>query len=237
MKTHNTTPPGTQDVTLQALYDRLSKSILESPIVPTVYPVDANALCHYAKILHDRSFQLLELLARPADEAMRVMREVMDRPEREKVLWGMGTVRFRKDAEAAVALRPDFIVSPAFSESVLDVATEAGIPYIPAGQTFQEIQNILDAYQRRDLCLRIIKLCPVFNLDERYVQSLRGCYPEVLFCPTGEVTMENLEHWSHMEGIASSMGSRFVPAEWIAARDHKSISDRLLQVWRIVGKH
>ena len=211
----------------------LFNSILRAPILPTVFPAGAEVLCRYADALAAEGYPALEVLARPLDEALAAMREVFARPQRQVVKWGLGTLRSRDAAVGAVELRPDFLVSPAFSRRVLDVATEAGIPYIPAVHTFQDVQDVIDAFEEKDLEVRILKLCPVYGVTREYVQSLCGCFPGITFCPTGEVTLENYVHWKSTPGIAAPMGSRFVPREILEAGDVQPIRDRLRQLRRL----
>lgn len=51
-------------------------------------------------------------------------------PERHSVPWGIGAITNREAPLRAAELQPDFLISPAFSRRVLELAVEAGIPYV-----------------------------------------------------------------------------------------------------------
>ena len=142
-------------------------------------------------------------------------------------------MRTRQDALQAVALRPDFLVSPAFSRHVLEVAVDANIPYIPAVHTFQDVQNVIDAFGDCGLEVRVLKLCPVYGLTHEYVQALCGCFPGISFCPTGEITLDNYVQWKRMPGIIAPMGSGFVSEDLLNAGDWEGVRARLRLLHRL----
>ena len=109
-------------------------------------------------------------------------------------------------------MKPDFLVSPAFSQRVLDAALEAKIPYIPAVHTFQDVQDVIDAFDDRGVEVRLLKLCPVYGLTRDYVRSLCGCFPGIVFCPTGEITLENYYDWKSTPGIVTSWAAAWFQA-------------------------
>ncbi len=208
-------------------HDDLLHAIINAPIVPTVFPINSQLLERYATVLAQESFPAIEVLARPLDEAMAILEPVLNNPARHSLKWGVGTIKTRAAAQQLVKLKPDFLVSPAFSRHVLDVAAEAGIPYIPGVHTFQDVQNVLDAFDDLGLKASVLKLCPVYGLDENYIAALCGCFPGIHFCPTGEITMDNYLHWKKMPGIIAPMGSLFVPSDIIESQEPDAIQKRL----------
>jgi 2-dehydro-3-deoxyphosphogluconate aldolase/(4S)-4-hydroxy-2-oxoglutarate aldolase len=210
--------------------------IQKAPILPTVYPTDVETLCRYADILHEEGYPALELLGRPHEQALTAMSRIVESPQRHKIKWGLGTVRNHAAARQAVALRPDFIVSPAFSRRVLDMAVQADVPYIPGVHTFQNVQDVIEAFEDCGLTVQVLKLCPVFGLTAEYVQALRGCFPGIVFCPTGEITFENYLEWKQIPGIVAPMGSQLVPKDWLDTGDFESVRHRLRQYRELAGK-
>lgn len=207
----------------------LADLIQQAPILPTVYPTNAATLCRYADILHEEGYPAIELLGRPSEQALAAMSRIVEAPQRSKLKWGIGTVRTHAAARQAVALRPDFIVSPAFSPRVLEMAVQANVPYIPGVHTFQDVQNVIEAFEEYELTVKVLKLCPVFGLSPDYIQALRGCFPGIVFCPTGEITFENYLEWKRIPGIVAPMGSQLVPRDWLDAGDFEAVRHRLRQ--------
>ena len=130
-------------------------ALFQAPILPTVMPMAAERLCGFCEVLHQEGYLALEVLGRPLDAALTAVAQAMRQPQRAKVNWGIGTLRTRDDARRAVDLGPDFVVSPAFSRNVLDGAAEAGIAYIPGVLTFQDVQDVIDAFGERARLIHI----------------------------------------------------------------------------------
>jgi 2-dehydro-3-deoxyphosphogluconate aldolase/(4S)-4-hydroxy-2-oxoglutarate aldolase len=212
------------------------QELLNAPIAPTVYPFSADILCSYARALKAEGFPLLEVLARPAEATFRVIQEINVRPERHLIHWGIGTILTESLARQAIALQPDFLVSPAFSRRVLHVAVQAGIPYIPGVCTFQDVQDVLEAFEAEGLRVQVLKLCPIEGITSDYVRMLGGCYPNIAFCPTGEVTLENLGAWKSTPYIAAPMGSLFVPETALEQRDFEAVRRHLRIIREVAEK-
>lgn len=197
-------------------------------ILPTlIYPActDEDTVCSYIRLLHEEGYPALEILCRPLDAALELFAKVSKREERKLICLGLGTVTSRAAAKRAVELGPDFLVSPAFSKNVLEVAVDAGVPYIPGVLTLQDVQGVLDAFEDAGLSVEVLKLCPASEVDLSYVATLAGCHPGIKFSPSGGVSMENLAYWRSSPHVgAAIMGGMFVPQDvlengnWAEAR-------------------
>jgi 2-dehydro-3-deoxyphosphogluconate aldolase/(4S)-4-hydroxy-2-oxoglutarate aldolase len=209
------------------MHGDLHNKLHKAPYLPTVFPVDVNGLCQFAQLLHDEGYPAIEVLARPEDDLLDVFYQINQRPERLLLQWGVGTVKTAATARKVLELKPDFVVSPAFSRRVLEACAQAKVPYMPAVQTFQDVQNVVEAFDDLGLDLQLLKLCPVYGLTSEYVQSMAKCFPGIRFCPTGEITMENYCYWKKLPEIVTPMGSRMVPRELMQAGDFTAIRKRL----------
>jgi 2-dehydro-3-deoxyphosphogluconate aldolase/(4S)-4-hydroxy-2-oxoglutarate aldolase len=210
----------------------LFEQIVQAPVLPTVFPLEADILCAYGEALHAEGYPALEVLARPLEQALGVMRQVMLRPQRCLVAWGMGTILTESAARQAVELQPDFLVSPAFSRRVLHVAAQAGIPYIPGVRTFQDVQTVLDAFEDEGLPVEVLKLCPIEGVTLEYMRSLAGCYPGIVFCPSGRIPLAEIAHWTRLPYLAAPMDSKFVSLELLETRDVEAIRKHLRMIRR-----
>jgi len=215
-------------------HDELYEQLIAALMVPTVFPLASDILRPYAQLLADEGFPAIEVLARPLDKALEVFQELTP-SDRRLIKWGMGTVCTRSAAQQAVEYRPDFIVSPAFSRRVFDVAANADIPYIPGVHSFQDVQNVIDHFEERGMRVRLLKLCPVFDITVEYLRSLRGCFPDIHFCPTGGISFDNYAEWKSIPGIVAPMSSQFVPQQWIEERCDDDIRQRLGQIRVLAG--
>jgi 2-dehydro-3-deoxyphosphogluconate aldolase/(4S)-4-hydroxy-2-oxoglutarate aldolase len=215
-----------EDPLLLNIVDKLACA----PVVPTVLPISVDILARYIQVLHEEDYPALEVLCRPAEDAVDLVKEINSRPERGLIALGMGTVTSERTARLASELRPDFLVSPAFSRSVLSVAVEAGIPYIPAVEGFQDVQDVLDAFGEHGLAVELLKLCPVINIGQDYIRMLCNCFPGIRFCPTGDPKLESLQtfvEWKRRPGIAAPMSAAFVPRKMLIDGDFDAVRQRL----------
>jgi 2-dehydro-3-deoxyphosphogluconate aldolase/(4S)-4-hydroxy-2-oxoglutarate aldolase len=210
----------------------LLEQIIQAPVLPTVFPLEADTLCAYAEALHAEGYPALEVLARPLEQALGVMRQVMRSPQRRLIAWGMGTVLTESAARQAVELQPDFLVSPAFSRRVLHVAAQAGIPYIPGVRTFQDVQAVLDAFEDEGLTVEVLKLCPIEGVTLEYMRSLSGCFPGIVFCPSGTLPLAEIARWTRLPYLAAPMDSKFVSQELLETRDVEGIRKHLRMIRR-----
>ncbi len=208
-------------------WDDLANLVISAPALPTLFPCAEDVLRQCARLVVSEGFPALEMLARPMDRLLPVLRNVFKSPERTVVRWGIGTITSREAALEALQLSPDFLVSPAFSHRVLEVAVEAGVPYLPGVQSFQDVQDVIDAFDTFGLKPRVLKLCPVFNITPQYVEGIRGCFPGISFCPTGEINLENFVYWKRLPGIVAPMGADLLPTEIIARGDIEAMRERL----------
>lgn len=208
----------------------ITASIANAPALLPVFPQYAKQtkkLCQFLEILHEQAYPAMEILCRPLPEALESLKALNDCSARNLVSIGLGTVRTEKDACAAVKVKPDFLVSAAFSRRVLAVAAEAAIPYIPVVSSLQDIQDVWEAFEDFGLELSVLKLCPVEGMTPNYIRCLCGCFPGITFCPTGTVPIKDIPRWRAIPGIGASIESKYVPGELIEQGDWAQVRQRL----------
>jgi len=211
-------------------------AIANAPVMLNVLPQSAETICSFMQVLHEEGYPAIEVLARPLDKAAAMIEQINDSPQRKLIHLGIGTIKTPQDARTAVALKPDFVVSPVFSRSVLEITVEADIPYMPAVYTLQDIQNVMDAFSKVGREMTVLKLCPVNMLSFEVVEIMGAIYPGVTFCPTGNITLETLPHWKKIPCIGPAMQSSFVPPEWLEKGDWPKARTRLQEIKKITRK-
>ena len=221
------------------MFDSLLE-MAKKPIWPTVYPLSADILAPYMQVLHEQKYSLLEILARPLEQALDVFRQVNELPIRKKITVGFGTVLTAKAALKALQLEPDFIVSPAFSPKVLDLCVEAGVPYIPGISTFQDVQDVLEAFESHGLELKMLKFCPLMTwMTPSYLKCLGGCYPNIRFCVTGSRDLSMEDNFSYRQApcVGAAIGSQFIPQELLEKKDFETVRKCLVDIDRRFEKY
>jgi len=221
------------------MFDSLLE-IAKKPVWPTVYPLSADILAPYMQVLHEQKYSLLEILARPLEPALEVFRQLNELPIRKKMTLGFGTILTGKAALKALELKPDFIVSPAFSPKVLDLSVEAGVPYIPGISTFQDVQDVLEAFEAHRLELKLLKFCALMTwMTPSYLKSLGGCYPGIRFCVTASRDLSMEDHFSYRQApcVGAAMKAQFVPQELLEKKDFETVRKTLVDIDRRFEKY
>ena len=196
-------------------------------MIPTVLPRDEAGLVVLMQALADAEYPALEVLCRPKEQALPLVARLNAVPERKRILLGLGTVLTADDARDALSLEPDFVVSPAFSERVLGVCVDHHTPYLPGISTFQDVQDVWEAFHDRGVKLRALKLCPCDGVDESFLAMLGGAFPGIEYFPSGMVTLGNYGVWKARHGVAAPMGGSLVPADMIDRANRDEIAERL----------
>ncbi|WP_324715814.1 bifunctional 4-hydroxy-2-oxoglutarate aldolase/2-dehydro-3-deoxy-phosphogluconate aldolase [Carboxydochorda subterranea] len=111
------------------------------------------------------------------------------RREHPDLLVGAGTVLDEATARAAVAAGAHYLVSAGTFEPVIRTGHRYGLPVFPGVMTPTE------AVQALELGADVLKLFPASVLGPEYLKALRAPLPQALWCPTGGVSLDNLQAW------------------------------------------
>lgn len=195
------------------------------------YP--ATVLAGLIDLFADEGYPLLEILGRPMDDALAILAELNKLPQRARIDIAVGTVITRKDAERAAALKPEVLVSPAFSRSVLNVAVHAGIAYLPGVSTLQDVQMVLDAFEDVGRELRVLKVCPIDFIGRENMKYFAGIYPGILFSPTGDVRPEEIPTLKAQPWMGVPMQAEYIAEELIANQEWDAIREILRRLRRL----
>ena len=141
-------------------------------------------------------------------DAIRAMSEI------EGGVVGAGTVLDASQAREAVAAGAKFLVSPGATESILDAALELGVPLLPGVATASE------AMIAREKGYRVLKFFPAGPAGgPTYLKSLASPLADVVFCPTGGVSLENAPEYLKLPNVICVGGSWVAPADAVKAGD------------------
>ncbi|GAB3265519.1 beta/alpha barrel domain-containing protein [Chitinimonas naiadis] len=125
---------------------------------------------------------------------------------------GVGTVTRPEQFAEAKAAGAVFAVTPGLTEELALAANAAGIPLLPGVMTPSEVIAALgwgfDA----------MKLFPAEQAGGLgMLKAMGGPFAEVLFCPTGGVTLESAPKFLALPNVACVGGSWLVPKDKVAA--------------------
>ncbi len=138
--------------------------------------------------------------------AISVIRHVV-REHGNSALIGAGTVTTGEQAEQCIRAGAEFLVSPGLSTLELAVAQACAKLVSPGALTPTELMHA------QDNGAKLIKIFPCGNVGgAKYLQSLRGPFPNVALIPTGGVSVSNAADYIGAGAFALGVGGDLVNA-------------------------
>jgi 2-dehydro-3-deoxyphosphogluconate aldolase/(4S)-4-hydroxy-2-oxoglutarate aldolase len=192
-------------------------SILKlQPVVPVLIVDDVASAVPLARALVAGGLYAIEITMRtPA--ALDAIRAVAAEVEGAHV--GAGTILNEKDFEAAAKAGSTFIVSPGVNKSVLQAAKDSKVPLLPGAATASEVMVL------RDKGYKVLKFFPAEQAGGApYLKALSSPLADVVFCPTGSVSLKNAKNYLSLPNVVCVGGSWVAPKELIVAGDWDGIT-------------
>lgn len=158
-----------------------------------------------------------------AADAIRAMSRLKD------LVVGAGTVINADQARQAIEAGCRYIVSPGYSDEVISVCQDAGIPAVPACTDGSWIMRALERG------IDIVKFFPAEALGGiTTIKALAAPFPQVGFIPTGGVNPDNLRDLLALPCVRACGGSWMVKSSLVKAGDWDTIADLSRQAVRTV---
>lgn len=132
---------------------------------------------------------------------------------------GVGTVTRPEQFAEAKAAGAVFAVTPGLTEELALAAKAAGLPLLPGVMTPSEVIAALGwGYDA-------MKLFPAEQAGGiAMLKAMSGPFADVLFCPTGGVTLDSAPKFLALPNVACVGGSWIVPKDKVASGDWAAIT-------------
>lgn len=196
----------------------LAASVLDlAPVLPVVVLSDAADAVPLARALVAGGLPAIEVTLRTpaALEAIRAIAGAV--PD---AVVGAGTVITPQQVEACTAAGARFLVSPGWTEALLEAMRGSGVAYLPGVSTTSEVVALLERGVRE------MKFFPAQAAGgTAYLRSLAGPLPQARFCPTGGIGPATAPEYLSLPNVGCVGGSWMVPADAVAARDWDRIEE------------
>lgn len=135
-------------------------------------------------------------------EAIRILvNKYKDSTDSLKPIIGVGTVLDAETARLAILEQAEFVVSPAFQQSVATMCHRYRVPLMPGVVTIAEAQQALEAG------VDVVKLFPGSMFTPSIIKTLQGPLPQLNMMPTGGVNLDNIGEWLQAGAFAVGIGS------------------------------
>ena len=132
---------------------------------------------------------------------------------------GAGTIRSAADAQAALDAGSRFAVSPGYTSEVGAACRRIGLPLLPGVATASEVMTAqADG-------LSFLKFFPATQAGGiPMLKALAGPFPDVVFCPTGGISLATAPDFLALSNVKVCGGSWLTPADAVASGDWARIT-------------
>lgn len=190
----------------------MTSSVLDlAPVVPVVVLEDAADAVPLARALVAGGLPAIEVTLRtPAalDAIRAIAAEVPD------AVVGAGTVISARNVSDTVAAGARFLVSPGWTDALLDAMKASGVPFLPGVSTTSEVVALLEHGVTE------MKFFPAEAAGgTAYLKALSAPLPQARFCPTGGISLASAPSYLALPNVGCVGGSWMVPADAVAAGD------------------
>ncbi|WP_445279477.1 bifunctional 4-hydroxy-2-oxoglutarate aldolase/2-dehydro-3-deoxy-phosphogluconate aldolase [Streptomyces sp. DSM 118148] len=193
-------------------------SVLDyAPVMPVVVVSEASDAVPLARALVAGGLPAVEVTLRtPA--ALDAIRAIADAVPDAVV--GAGTVLTPEQVDDCVAAGARFLVSPGWTDALLEAMRGSGVPFLPGVSTTSEVVALLERGVRE------MKFFPAQAAGgTAYLRSLAGPLPQARFCPTGGIGPATAPEYLSLPNVGCVGGSWMIPAEAVTAGDWGRIED------------
>ncbi|WP_395399463.1 bifunctional 4-hydroxy-2-oxoglutarate aldolase/2-dehydro-3-deoxy-phosphogluconate aldolase [Arthrobacter sp. UC242_113] len=113
---------------------------------------------------------------------------------------GIGTVTTTGQAECALDVGAQFLVTPSTNLDIVNTAVAREIPIVPGGLTPTELHAGWSAGAVA------VKVFPASTVGPDYIRQLHGPFPQMQLIPSGGITIEDAPRWISAGALAVSLG-------------------------------
>ncbi|WP_326662766.1 bifunctional 4-hydroxy-2-oxoglutarate aldolase/2-dehydro-3-deoxy-phosphogluconate aldolase [Streptomyces sp. NBC_00385] len=190
----------------------MTSSVLDlAPVMPVVVLEDSADAVPLARALVAGGLPAIEVTLRTAaalDAIRAIAAEVPD------AVVGAGTVISAQNVSDTVAAGARFLVSPGWTDALLDAMKASGVPFLPGVSTTSEVVALLERG------VTDMKFFPAEAAGgTAYLKALSAPLPQARFCPTGGVSLTSAPSYLALPNVGCVGGSWMVPGDAVAARD------------------
>ncbi|CAL9438514.1 bifunctional 4-hydroxy-2-oxoglutarate aldolase/2-dehydro-3-deoxy-phosphogluconate aldolase [Streptomyces sp. enrichment culture] len=187
-------------------------SVLDlAPVVPVVVVDDLADAVPLARALVAGGLPAIEVTLR-TPVALDAIRAIAG--EVSGAVVGAGTVVTAEQVAEVVAAGARFLVSPGWTEALLEAMRASGVPFLPGVSTTSEVVALLERGVRE------MKFFPAEAAGgTAYLKALAAPLPQARFCPTGGISPASAPEYLALPNVGCVGGSWMLPKDALAGRD------------------
>ena len=187
------------------------------PIVPVLVINKVEDALPIAEALLAADVKVLEVTLRTAAALDVIALIAKELPE---AIIGSGTVANRHQLQQSYDAGAKFAISPGLTTDLLQAGNEGNIALIPGISSISELMQGIDhGYDH-------LKFFPAeANGGVKAIKAIGGPFPNIRFCPTGGISIDNVRDYLALPNVACCGGSWLVTAEDVANKNWAAITE------------
>lgn len=186
------------------------------PVIPVIVVHRLEHAVPMARALVAGGVRVLEVTLRTT-VALQAMKAIA--AEVPEAIVGAGTLRTEADVQAALQAGCRFGVSPGYTSALGRTCRDGGLPLLPGVATAGEVMSACDDG------LSFLKFFPATAAGGiPMLKALAGPFPDVVFCPTGGITVQSAPEFLALPNVRVCGGSWLTPAPLMDAGDWAGIT-------------
>ena len=193
-----------------------TRPAFQSRVVPVIVLSDAAQAVPLAHALLEGGIDVMEITLR-SDAALAAIESVARVVPHMHV--GAGTVTRVAEVQRVIDAGATFALSPGCSDALVQAVQAARLPFVPGVMTPSEVMHV------REQGFSLMKLFPAAQAGGlSMLKALGAPLSDVVFCPTGGVSADNLQDFLKLFNVAMVGGSWLTPADALAQGDWPRIT-------------
>ena len=189
----------------------------QAPMIPVLVIGEIEDAVPTARALIEGGLRVFEITLRSDCALEAIERIAKICPE---AVVGAGTLKAARDVDNCINAGAVFGASPGSPVPLVEKVLDAGFPFLPGCVTPTEAMGLFGCG------FEVLKFFPAeASGGVQMLESMLSPLPDVAFCPTGGISLENAEHYLKLPNVITVGGSWVVPSNLIAQKDWNAISE------------
>ena len=195
------------------------------PLTTITSREDVEPLC---EVLVEASIPLVEITLRD-ERTLDIIDEFKKFPE---VYLGVGTIRSESHIDLAINASGSFLITPGYSETLLNYAKQKNMPLIPGVQTPSEIMKANEAG------LSTLKFFPAeLSGGVDRLKAYKSVFSDIKFIPTGGITNKNALSYLALDNVSAVGASALISPDLVHSKSWSEIKSNLKDSKELINKN
>ena len=195
------------------------------PLTTITSREDVEPLC---EVLVEASIPLVEITLRD-ERTLDIIDEFKKFPE---VYLGVGTIRSESHIDLAINASASFLITPGYSENLLNYAKQKNMPLIPGVQTPSEIMKANEAG------LSTLKFFPAeLSGGVDRLKAYKSVFSDIKFIPTGGITNKNALSYLALDNVSAVGASALISPDLLYSKSWSEIKSNLKDSKELITKN